>query len=405
MSLLSTLTTLLLAAAAAAAWPPSAVLLVEVLAALPGRRHRPAPGQPSPRIAVVVPAHDEEAQIAATVRALRAELRQSDRLLVVADNCQDATARLAREAGAEVIERRSEAERGKGYAISFALAHLAQDPPEVVVLVDADCVVEPGGIVRLAAAAHQGEVPVQADYLLTAPASATGLASISAFAILVRNRVRPRGLDRLAGVCQLTGSGMAFPWQVLRDAPAMGAELVEDLGLGLELAMRGYPPRLCPEVRVQSELPTGARAALRQRRRWEHGQLTTLSSYVPRLLGTCMRRPRLALVGLALDLLVPPLALLVLLEGGVVALAALAAALGLATALPLTLALGAFASLALAVTLAWLGFGRQTLAAGTALMLPFYVLWKLGLYAALFLKGKQSTWDRTERPGDHRTGG
>jgi cellulose synthase/poly-beta-1,6-N-acetylglucosamine synthase-like glycosyltransferase len=400
MGLFFTLTTWLLAAAAAVACVPSTVLLVEVLAAFLHRR-TPAPGAgPAPRLVVVIPAHDEEAQIGQTVRAVRADLDQHGRVVVVADNCQDQTAHLAREAGAEVIERRSEHERGKGYAISFAVAHLGGDPPEVVVLLDADCTVAAGGIARLAAAAQQTGAPVQADYLLAAPRDASGLAGISAFAVLVRNRVRPRGLDRLAGACQLTGSGMAFPWQILRDAPAMGENLVEDLGLGLELALRGRTPRLCAEVRVASDLPSGTRAGLRQRRRWEHGQLATMARYVPRLLAVCGRRPRLALLGLALDLLVPPLALLVMVEVGVVAVTGLAAAVGLASSLPLALATGAFLALALAVALAWLGFGRQTLAAGTALMIPLYVLRKVGLYAGLVLKGKQKTWERTERPGD-----
>ena len=400
MTLLHTLTSCLLAAAAAGALLPPAVLLVEVLAALPRRRLREVAASAPPRMAVLIPAHDEEAQIGQTVRALRAELGPADRLLVVADNCLDRTAALAREAGAEVIERRSESERGKGYAISFGVVHLANDPPEVVVLVDADCSVVQGGLARLAAAAQATGVAMQADYVMTAPAGAAGLASINAFAILVRNRVRPLGLDRLAHACQLTGSGMAFPWSVLRDAPAMRENLVEDLGLGLELALRGHPPRLCSEVRVESELPSGAKAGLRQRRRWEHGQLHTMSRYVPRLLAAFARRPGPARLGLALDLLVPPLALLVMIELGVFAVTAIAAALGAATYLPVLLGSLSLGMLLLAVATAWLRFGRQTLALGTALRIPFYVLWKAGLYAALLVKGKQKSWERTARPGE-----
>src|SRR5450759_1447256 len=133
------LATWFLAALAVLVLLPSLVLALEILAALPRRRARLATPTSPPRMAVIVPAHDEEGQIGATVRSLRGELGPGDRLLVVADNCQDQTAALAREAGAEVIERQSAAQRGKGFAISFGVAHLQADPPEVVVLVDADC--------------------------------------------------------------------------------------------------------------------------------------------------------------------------------------------------------------------------------------------------------------------------
>jgi cellulose synthase/poly-beta-1,6-N-acetylglucosamine synthase-like glycosyltransferase len=396
MTLLVSLFTWALAVVALGALLPSLVLLVEVLLSL--ARRPPAPtSAPVPRMAVVVPAHDEAGQIAATVRGLRAELGPGDRLLVVADNCQDDTAALAANAGAEVIERNHAAERGKGFAISFAVAHLAKDPPDVVVLVDADCVVATGRLSTLAQAARHGGTAVQADYVLAAPAGARGLHSVNAFAILVRNRVRPLGLDRVAHACQLTGSGMAFPWPVLAQAPAMRGNLVEDMALGLELALQGRAPRLCPAVRVSSDLPAGGQAGLRQRRRWEHGQLHTMASYVPRLLVGFLRRPDRALLGLALDLLVPPLALLVMIQAALLLVTGAAAGWQLSTAVPFALAVASFTSVLAAIAVAWLGFGRQTLALTTALQIPFYVLWKVGLYAKLLVSGKHKAWERTER--------
>jgi len=390
-------TSILLIAATLVALVPSLVLLVEVVAALwptpPGSRVTAR----STRMTIVVPAHDEEAQIADTVRGLCAELGPGDRLLVVADNCGDRTAALAREAGAEVVERQNPSERGKGFAISFAVAHLAADPPDVVVLVDADCNVVGGRLAALAESALAAGTAVQADYLLTAGPDPSGLGPINAFAILVRNRVRPLGLHRLARACQLTGSGMAFPWPLLASAPAMRGHLVEDMALGLELALRGQPARLCPEVRVASLLPGSVQAGLGQRRRWEHGQLSTMAAYVPRLLGAFLRHPKRALLGLALDLVVPPLTLLAILQVTVFSITGLAALAGLVSIVPWLIATLAGGCVLVATVLAWLVFGRQTLSLGTALQIPFYVLWKAGLYAALFVTGKQKTWERTER--------
>src|SRR3546814_20308483 len=81
-------------------------------------------------LAILVPAHDEADSIAPTVAALAAAAPGA-RILVVADNCGDATAALAREAGADVIERRDLSKRGKGFALAFGRDYLAAGPPEI----------------------------------------------------------------------------------------------------------------------------------------------------------------------------------------------------------------------------------------------------------------------------------
>jgi cellulose synthase/poly-beta-1,6-N-acetylglucosamine synthase-like glycosyltransferase len=378
---------------------PALTLLVEVVAAALPERERggPDPGPLPARVAVIVPAHDEAGQIEDTVRALSAELPPGARLLVVADNCSDETAVLAARAGASVIERRDPERVGKGFAISFALHHLDAEPPDVVILVDADCRVSPGGLATLARAASQAQRPVQAEYLLGAPQAAGPTTVISALAILLRNRVRPRGLRRLGLPCQLTGSGMAFPWPLLRHAPETGSNLVEDLVMGIELALRGTPPLLCPSAQISSDLPTDRSAGFRQRRRWEHGQLHTLRVYAPRLAAAGLVRRQPALLAMALDLLVPPLALLVMIQVLTLAVTAGLAMAGLVSTGPASLAALAFGALAAAVAVAWIRFGRKTLPLRYALLVPLYVLWKVPLYVVLAIRGRQRSWERTSR--------
>lgn len=382
---------------------PGLILLIEALAALLPRPRRPLAAGPAPRLAMLIPAHDEAGQIEETVRALARELAPGDRMVVIADNCSDDTAARAAAAGAaaqaavQVVERRDPSQIGKGFAISFGLRHLDPDPPEVVILIDADCRVSPGGVATLARLAASADRPVQAEYLLGAPRDPSALVLVSALAVLLRNQVRPRGMHRLGLPCHLTGSGMAFPWKVLRDAPETGANLVEDLVMGLELALRGHPPLSCEEVQISSELPTVRAAGLGQRRRWEHGQLHTLATYTPRLLRAGVARARPALIGLGLDLMVPPLALLVMLEMGMLLLNGSAAAAGIASGRPLALSAAALAAVAAAVGVAWLSFGRRTLPLRYALFVPAYLLWKIPLYVGLAIRGKQKKWERTAR--------
>lgn len=376
-------------------WVPSVVFATEcVLGLLPVRRVRPS--GPRPRFAVVVPAHDEEHGIAATLRTILPEIVAGDRLLVVADNCTDGTAEVARREGAEVVERHDPERRGKGYALTFSLDCLADEPPDVVVVVDADCRIRPGDLSLIASLARETSRPVQADYLLEAPAGASVRTRVSAFAVLVRNRVRPRGLHRLGLPCQLTGSGMAFPWEVIRQATPPGGNLVEDLALGIDLAERGHPPLFCPEAVVKSSLPSGDRAQVSQRTRWETGQLTTLRQFVPRLLLAGLARRRLDLFALGLDLAVPPLSMLLGLIGGGAGIAAVAFLLG-AGPLPLLSSAGQVAALSFGVIGAWAAFGRDVLPVRDAAGIPAYVLWKMRLFRLFFRGGTERRWVRTER--------
>lgn len=360
--------------------------------AAPDRKRTPN----RPRAAVLVPAHDEAAGIGGVVASLRAQIGEGDRLLVVADNCTDDTASIARAAGAEVIERRDSTRRGKGFAISFALEHLAVDAPEVVVIVDADCELAEGALDALVSEAARLDRPVQADYLLEAPPGAHALTRISAFAVLVRNRVRPLGLHRLGLPCQLTGSGMAFPWRQLAEVPSMGDNIVEDLALGLNLAMLGHAPRFCPQAKVRSQLPENARGARSQRRRWETGQLATLLAYAPRLLVRGLKERRIELLALALDLGVPPLALLGALQvpGTLVGVGA-GAFFG--NWLPLGISALGTLGLGIGVAVAYRRFGRDTISLGDLARAPMYVVGKLGLYGSFLRRGQERTWVRTDR--------
>ena len=118
---------------------PAAILFIEVLAAVAARQSASQRHDPQrPAIGILMPAHDEAPVIASTLTAISPELRASDRLLVVADNCSDDTAAVAARHGAEVIERTDASRRGKGYALDFGVRHLAARPPDVVLVIDAD---------------------------------------------------------------------------------------------------------------------------------------------------------------------------------------------------------------------------------------------------------------------------
>jgi cellulose synthase/poly-beta-1,6-N-acetylglucosamine synthase-like glycosyltransferase len=380
---------------------PALVLCLQTVAALLARP--PLGGRndataPRPRIAVLIPAHNERAGLAHTLASLQPQLRPGDRLLVVADNCTDDTAAIAAAGGAEVAERHDTQRRGKGYALDHGVRVLAADAPQIVVMMDADCIAQPGcvdALVRRCAATGR---PAQALYLMLAPAAAGLKMRAAEFAWRVKNQVRPLGLWRLGGPCQLMGTGMAFDWASIRHAPLASGHLVEDMQLGVDLALAGRPPRFVPQARVTSRFPDSDAGAASQRKRWEHGHLATLLGVGPRLLAAGMLRGRPSVAALALDLMVPPLALLLL---TLLALSAvnLSAHLALGWSAPGLISLGALGAVVSSILLAWLRFGRDLLTAAELCSAPLYLLRKLPIYTA-FLFRRQAHWVRAKRDNE-----
>ncbi|MEX0269914.1 glycosyltransferase family 2 protein [Leptolyngbyaceae cyanobacterium UHCC 1019] len=371
--------------------------MIECVAALFPPRAWRSQDVPRLRIAILIPAHNEAVGIGATLETLLGQLTRIDQLVVVADNCTDETAAVARDMGVTTIERFDETRRGKGYALDFGMDFLATHPPDVVVIVDADCLVAPGVVEQISRLAIACNRPVQATYLLTQPAQPSPKAAVSTLAFTVKNLVRPLGLAQLGLPCPLTGAGMAFPWEVIRKVPLASGNIVEDMNLGLDLALAGYPPTFCYEARVTSALPQQARAAKSQRTRWEHGHLQTILTQVPRLLKAAVQKRQFDLFAIALDLLIPPLSLLVMLWAIAMAIMLVATYLGISYT-PAVVLGSAGVMILVAIVSAWAKHCRADIPAKVLLTIPLYIVWKIPLYFS-FLRKPQTKWVRTERDG------
>ena len=375
---------------------PTITLGVEILSGLRQSRTPMGRGNTRPRLAVLVPAHNEAAGIALTLDNVKAQLRSDDVLLVVADNCTDDTAALSRAAGAQVVERYDLERIGKGFALDFGIRHLAEKPPDIVVMVDADCELADGSLDELASACLQTGRPIQALYLMTAPPDASINRQIAEFAWRVKNWVRPLGLRNFGLPCQLMGTGMAFPWRVIQDAELATGSIVEDLQLGLDLAASGHAPVFCPAARVTSQFATTTRGENIQRQRWEHGHIATILRRAPHLFYLAMSQADLGLFALTLDLVVPPLSLLAILLVLSFTLTFIAALIGLgATALIISAA--SIFGFAATVGLAWSRYGRDVLPPSAIAAIPGYVFRKLGLYRSALFGKITARWIGTDR--------
>lgn len=285
----------------------SAWLALETAASFARPRMRARSGNRPTNIAIVVPAHNEAGIIAKTLGSILAQCNQSDRVIVVADNCVDETADVARSCGVSVLERENANQRGKGFALQFALDHLKTSPPDVVIFIDADCTIYEGAVETLGDLATTNDRPAQAMYLLNAPDGAGPSARISVFAWAFINKVRMSGLDRLANASRITGSGIALPWRIADQLNLASGEVVEDLALAFELVRNNDLPILAHDARVVSDLPSSEEERIRQSARWEHGGRALARKVVWENFKHAVAKGNLALAMLTFDVAIPPL--------------------------------------------------------------------------------------------------
>ncbi len=366
-------------------------------------------GPPRTRFDVIVPAHDEERGIAATVESLLTmefpvAMR---RVIVVADNCGDATAERAARAGAMVLERRDPTKRGKGYALSYAFERsIADGMADAVVVVDADTTVTRNLLLAFDGRFQRGASAAQAEYAV-ANREASWRTRLMHIGFTLFHDVRSRGRERLGVSAGLRGNGMAFSVPLLREVPHDAFSIVEDVEYGIRLGLAGHRVHYAGEARVFGEMVASEKASRSQRRRWEGGRWALARSHAPSLVALGLRRRSLLLLDLAADLLVPPLTYVALGASAGAALACVWFVLGRGASWavwPWCAALGGFAI--------YVARGIWLSRAGPRAIVdlmwaPVYMVWKV----VLALRGSRrqapaggdpagEEWVRTAREGD-----
>jgi cellulose synthase/poly-beta-1,6-N-acetylglucosamine synthase-like glycosyltransferase len=342
------------------------------------------------KLAIAIPAHNEAAVISQCVRSLAGCASPSNAetsIVVIADNCTDATADIARAVGARVLVRSDTERRGKGYALNFAFEILLAEQFDAVIVVDADTVADSNLLTETVRLFRAGADGVQARYAVLNPEASirTRLMNV---AFMAFNVLRPRARERMGLSAGILGNGFGLTRSTLEAVPYNAHSIVEDLEYHLHVVQAGKRIAFADRTCVRGEIPAGGLGASTQRARWEGGRLRVAIEQVPGLIRGILAG-RLALLEPLLDLLLLPLAfhatLLIvtaLLPFGPTRMYAIAA-----------LALLAFHVLA---AIAVGGGTSKDLAA--LLGAPAYVAWKLAA-SPKTLKSAQalSPWVRTNR--------
>jgi cellulose synthase/poly-beta-1,6-N-acetylglucosamine synthase-like glycosyltransferase len=369
--------------------PVIAELAILTLASIfPGRTSHNREAADSVRLAVIIPAHNEELLIRTTVQSLRASAGESaTRVIVVAHNCSDRTALRAEQAGAEVLVCNDPLAKGKGAALAAGFAYTTTQNMDATLVVDADSTVSANLITEVRHAMASGVEAVQCRYEMECSPKRPAT-RLTALAFRGFNVVRATGRARLRLSAGIVGNGFAVRQAILQQNLYNSHSVVEDLEFHIRLVLAGKRVQFLEHARVQSALPVSKQGESSQRSRWEGGRANAARAWSLTLVKQ-LALGRFRMLEPLLDLLSLPIGYAVFL-------------LSVSLCFPL-LWLRGYALVALAV------IGCHVLAAArygpdfagdlkTLARVPGYILWKLLMLPALIRSSDPGAkWVRTDR--------
>ena len=279
-----------------------AISLYQSVVTLLGQRKRPRTTKvATPRVAILICARNEEGVLDGILADLSVQTYPASLMdvLVVAHNCRDGTASLARRRGLMVLELNT-ATPGKSQAILAGLGHL-KEPYDLVGVLDADSRV-PVDYLERVAAASPGASCLQTE---TVPRSdGDWLSAGYGFGRRSRNVFWWRPREELGLGTTISGSGFFARPALLERVLRESRTLTEDLESTALLAAEGIRVRYVGETQVEVGEPRELADSLRQRSRWARGHLGVVWHLWPRVARQALRGD-LGALDTAIFLLVP----------------------------------------------------------------------------------------------------
>ncbi len=378
------------------------LVLLSIFALLE-KNNKPESADELRRFVIVVPAYNEEGGIARTIKNLMEINYPKDLfdVLVIADNCTDQTARVAESEGAIVWERVNPKLRGKGHALRWCFDHMLNNGMHIsydsVVVVDADSIVS-GNLLKVFNIYRESGAEVIQGYLTVAPKPGSWTSETIRIGLTLYNYVRPLGKRWLGCSAGLRGNGMCFSTTILKRIPWNAYSQTEDLEYGIDLLLNDVGVVFAPEIIGYNQIPENARNAESQRERWELGRLPVIGQFAGKLLINSIKKRSFKLFDSFIDLIMPPLAMILML---ITVMIGLSFTLWWAGVHESLLFMWLWIAL-MGCTLLHALFGFMAADADKSmyrslLYVPRYIAWKLMLYAKVFLKGRTTEWVRTVR--------
>ncbi len=253
---------------------------------------------------VIVPALNESQVIQATLDNLGREIdypKEYYEVIVIADNCTDDTAKIARAAGVKCLERNDNQHRGKGWALDWAFRQFLSQPYDAYLVVDADCRMDSHSLAAINCALESGQRVLQLNYKADNPDSSP-ISYAACVANYLENQFYHAPKSRLGLSVFLRGTGMAFHQSILKEIPWDASSIVEDLEYSLQLIRKRITTKYIVGAAVKSPFPESVQAFKVQRSRWTGGGAKITKSRFYDLLCESVRKQNALLVDAAISL-------------------------------------------------------------------------------------------------------
>ena len=248
------------------------------------RKARPHSPAKDNRYAVLICARNEQRVIGDLIASLRGQTYPQGLLsiFVLADNCTDDTAMVARVAGANVYERFNQVQVGKGYALQELLEHLEQDYPQGFdgyFVFDADNILAPNYVEAMNRTFSAGH-DIVTSFRNSKNYGDNWISAGYALWFLRESRYLNHARFLLGTSCAVSGTGFLFSRRVLEETgPWPFHLLTEDIQFSVDQVTRGRKIAFCPGAVLYDEQPTTFRQSFRQRLRWSRGYLQVFGKY------------------------------------------------------------------------------------------------------------------------------
>ena len=234
------------------------------------------------RFMAIIPAHNEEAVVANLVESLKNQTYNKDLydIYVIADNCTDNTAKVAKEAGAIVYERFDTVNKTKGYALNWFLAQkIKEDAPyDAFFIFDADNIVDKNFIKNMNKKLCQGEDVVQGYRDIKNPTDSWVPAGYALF-YWTMHRFYHLARYNLGLSPLLNGTGFMVRFDVVKPNGWDTETLTEDIEFSLKRIIKGKKLGWATDAIVYDEQPVGFKQSWSQRSRWTVGHIQCIGRY------------------------------------------------------------------------------------------------------------------------------
>jgi cellulose synthase/poly-beta-1,6-N-acetylglucosamine synthase-like glycosyltransferase len=352
---------------------------------------------PTIKFAIVIPANNESRVIGQILNNLKQIDYPEDlfNIFVIADNCEDNTAEISRRTGATCWERYDPVLRGKGHVLQWAFKRLLQEGDHgAFVVVDADTLVDRNFLKAMNQRILEGAKAIQGYYDVLNPESSP-MGSLSYLGFVISRNLRYKGRTKLGWTTNLLGNGMCFTREVIQRFGWCATSIVEDIEYEMILLLNDIRIVFAPEARIYAEIPDTFSKSKAQRGRWDIGKFEVRNRYLFKLIRKGLKNRDFSYFDSALELIIPPFSLFVILVLTCYFLFFVLDFHGL----NLNFYLMTFLlSGLIAYTLSGLVLARASLKIYLSLVYaPYFLLWRFWILLQEIWHGKHSTWIKTVR--------